>query len=214
MSYRVGLSGGIGSGKSTVAALFHELGIAVIDTDVISRRLTQTGGAAIPLIQAAFGPEFLSADGSLNRARMRSKAFFDAGTKRKLEAILHPLICTEMLAQANAASHSPYLLLVIPLLFEAPGFRELVQRTLVVDCPEETQLARTMARSSLEEPEVRAIIAQQLPRAERLKLADDVIRNDRGMDALRPQVLLLHRFYLDRSSEMTFRSSKSQRAGD
>ncbi len=200
MVYRVGLSGGIGSGKSAVATLFHELGVAVIDSDAISHRLTQTGGAAIGLIQKEFGVEYLGADGALNRARMRGLVFSDAAAKQKLEAILHPLIRAEMLAEAETA-RTPYVLLVVPLLFEAPGYRELAQRTLVVDCSEEAQVARTMQRSGLTEKEVRAIMAGQISRAERLKLADDVIRNTGSLDELRTQVTNLHRFYLDRSSE-------------
>lgn len=208
MNYRVGLSGGIGSGKSTVAALFHELGVAVVDTDIISHRLTQPGGAAIPLIREEFGKEYISPDGALDRARMRGLVFSDPAAKQRLEAILHPLIRDEMLAQA-AAARSSYVLLVVPLLFEAPGYRQLAQRALVVDCTEEAQVERTMQRSGLTEPEVRAIMVRQISRAERLKLADDVIRNDGSMDELRAQVARLHRAYLDRSSEMSARLSRS-----
>jgi dephospho-CoA kinase len=207
MNYRVGLSGGIGSGKSTVAALFQEQGIAVIDSDAISHRLTGAGGAAIPGIREAFGPEYISEQGALDRARMRGLVFSDIAAKQKLEALVHPLIRAEMLEQAQAATHSAYILLVVPLLFEAKNYRELVQRAVVVDCPEETQIARTMRRSGLTEGEVRAILAGQISRAERLKLADDVIRNDGSLDELRAQVVHLHRIYLDRSSEITFRLS-------
>ena len=209
MSYRVGLSGGIGSGKSTVAALFQEQGVTVIDSDVISHQLTQAGGEAIALIRHEFGDECLGAEGALNRARMRQLIFSDPGAKQKLEAILHPLIRARMLAQAETSGASPYLLLVVPLLFEAPNYRELAQRTLVVDCSEETQIARAMRRSAVSEQEVRAIMSQQISRTGRLGLADDVIHNNGGMDELRPQVVQLHRFYLDRSSEVSFRSSIS-----
>ncbi len=210
MNYRVGLSGGIGSGKSTVAALFGDLGIAVVDCDAISHHLTQPGGKAIKLISKAFGGNYIGGDGALDRARMRGLVFSDAAAKQKLEAILHPLIRVEMLAQADAA-RSPYVVLVVPLLFEAPGYRELVQRTLVVDCPEETQIERTMGRSGLAEPEVRAIMARQISRAERLKLADDVIRNDGSQEELRAQVARFHRLYLDRSSETAFHPSGSNK---
>lgn len=209
MSYRVGLTGGIGSGKSAVAALFQEQGISVIDSDAISRQLTQAGGAAIPEIRAAFGAAYVEAGGALNRAKMRALVFSDPGARKRLEAILHPQIRAEMLAQAEAAAASPYLLLVVPLLFEAPNYRELAQRTLVVDCAEETQVVRTMQRSALSAAEVRAIMAQQMPRAERLRQADDVIHNDGGMDELRRQVLQLHLTYLSRSSEITPRLSRS-----
>lgn len=208
MNYRVGLSGGIGSGKSTVAALFHELGIEVIDSDAISHRLTQAGGGAISLIKDEFGEGLLNIEGALDRARMRELVFSDAAAKQRLEAILHPMIRSEMLAQADAA-RSRYVLLVVPLLFEAPGYRELVQRALVVDCPEEAQVTRTMQRSGLTEREVRAIMARQIPRAERLKRADDVIRNDGSLEELRAQVTQLHRLYLDRSSETIPRPSQS-----
>lgn len=209
MNYRIGLTGGIGSGKSTVAGLFHQQGVTVIDTDAISHQLTQAGGDAIPLIRAAFGPEYLDAEGALDRARMRNHIFSEPGAKQRLEAILHPAIRARMLAQAEAADSSPYVLLVVPLLFETPNFRELADRTLAVDCAVETQVARSMRRSGLNEHEVRAIIAQQIPRAERLKLADDLIRNEGGIEELRPQVLRLHQAYLSRSSEIAFRPSRS-----
>jgi len=206
-SYRVGLTGGIGSGKSTVAELFQELGITVIDSDAISHQLTQPGGAAIALIRSSFGTEYLNADNALNRSKMRQRIFSDPAAKRQLESILHPLIRAQMQAQAQIATASPYLLLVVPLLFETPNYRELAQRTLVVDCEEATQIARAMQRSALDETEVRAIMAQQMPRAERLRLADDIIRNDGSIDGLRQQVTRLHRHYLHHSSEITSRSS-------
>lgn len=199
MSYRIGLTGGIGSGKSTVATLLQELGVAIIDSDAISRQLTQAGGAAIALIESSFGADYLTTAGALDRARMRQLIFSDSAAKQKLESILHPLIRAQMLAQADSAASS-YALLVVPLLFEAHGYHELVQRTLVVDCSEDTQLARTMQRSGLSEPEVRAIMASQLSRAARLQHADDIIHNDGSPEELRQQVLQLHRQYLSRSS--------------
>jgi len=206
MSYRVGLTGGIGSGKSAVAALFQEQGIAVIDSDAVSHQITGAGGAAMADIRTAFGTAYLNEEGALNRARMRELVFSDPGAKNTLERILHPRILSVMLEQAEAA-RSPYLLLVVPLLFETPNYRALAQRTLVVDCSEETQVARTMRRNGFSEAEVRAIIAQQIPRAERLRLADDVIHNEGAKDDLRQQVLQLHQTYLNRSSEITFRPS-------
>jgi len=206
MSYRVGLTGGIGSGKSAVAALFQEQGIAVIDSDAVSHQITGAGGAAMADIRTAFGTAYLNEEGALNRARMRELVFSDPGAKNTLERILHPRILSVMLEQAEAA-RSPYLLLVVPLLFETPIYRALAQRTLVVDCSEETQVARTMRRNGFSEAEVRAIIAQQIPRAERLRLADDVIHNEGAKDDLRQQVLQLHQTYLNRSSEITFRPS-------
>ncbi len=202
MSYRIGLTGGIGSGKSTVAALFQKHGATIIDSDVISHQLTQPGGAAITAIRAAFGDTCINADGALDRPRMRQLVFSDAAAKQQLEGIMHPLIRAQMLAQAQAvhpasvSGAAPYLLLVVPLLFETANYRALVQRTLVVDCTPATQLARAMLRSGLNEQEVRAIMAQQITRAERLKRADDIIQNDADLDSLRLQVEQLHRRYL------------------
>ncbi len=195
MSYRVGLTGGIGSGKSTVAALFAECGATIIDSDAISHRLTQPGGAAIAAIRAAFGDDYIDTDGALDRARMRQRVFSDPAARLQLEAILHPLIRAQMLAQA-AASTAPYLLLVVPLLFETAGYLSLVQRTLVVYCTEAQQVARAMQRSGLDEQTVRAIMTTQMPRAERLRRADDVIQNNGSPGDLRRQVEQLHRRYL------------------
>ena len=200
MSYRVGLTGGIGSGKSTVAALFEEHGVTVIDSDAISHQLTQTGGTAITAIRAAFGDGYINADGALDRVHMRQLVFSDAAAKRRLEGILHPLIRTQMLAQAQAANTAPYLLLVVPLLLEATDYQTLVQRTLVVDCAPATQVARAMRRSGLSEQEVRTIMSQQIARAERLKRADDIIQNDADLDILRLRVERLHRCYLSFSA--------------
>ncbi|MDE2310514.1 MAG: dephospho-CoA kinase [Betaproteobacteria bacterium] len=200
MTVSIGLTGGIGSGKSTVAALFRECGVTVIDSDAISHQLTQPGGGAIAAIRAAFGEGYIDASGALDRPLMRQLVFSDPAAKRRLEGILHPLIRAQMLAQTWAANMghagvSPYLLVVVPLLFEA-GYHQLVQRTLVVDCAEATQVARAMRRSGLGEQEVRAIMAQQIARTERLRRADDIIQNDCDMEALRQQVERLHQRYL------------------
>ncbi len=195
MSYRIGLTGGIGSGKSTVAALFADCGATVIDSDVISHRLTQSGGSAIAAIRAAFGDDYINTDGALDRARMRQRVFSDPAARLQLEAILHPLIRVQMLAQAETST-APYLLLVVPLLFEAAGYLGLVQRTLVVDCTEVLQVARAMQRGGLDEQTVRAIMAAQILRAERLRRADEFIQNNGSPDDLRRQVEQLHRRYL------------------
>jgi dephospho-CoA kinase len=200
MSYRVGMSGGIGSGKSTVAAMFQELGVTIVDSDAIAHRLTQAGGEAIPMIRKAFGDPFLNADGAMDRARMRGLVFSDPEARRKLEAILHPLILARMLEESEDPVDSPYVLMVVPLLFESPGFRKIVDRTLVVDCSEETQIARAMSRSALSREAVQAIMAQQMSRAERLRLADDIIQNAEGLEILRQRVRQMHQSYLDRSS--------------
>jgi dephospho-CoA kinase len=198
MIYRIGLTGGIGSGKSTVAALFAELGVTIIDSDAISHLLTQPGGGAIEEICSQFGDSYISPNGALDRGRMRQLIFSDPDAKVRLEAILHPLIRSQMLLQAEA-SHSalPYLMLVIPLLFEADNYLSLVQRTLVVDCAESTQIFRTIQRSGLTLLEVQTIMAQQLSRSERLRHADDFILNDAELATLRPQVENFHRRYIN-----------------
>lgn len=200
MTYRVGLTGGIGSGKSTVSALFAEYGVTIIDSDTISHQLTQAEGAAIAAIRAAFGNDYIDASGALDRVRMRQRIFSDSAAKLRLESILHPLIRSQMLAQATTSESSPYQMLVIPLLFEAPSYQKLVQRTLAVDCAESTQLARAMQRSGLGEATVRAIMAAQLPRTDRLQRADDIIHNDSTLDSLRSQVQQYHQRYLSLSA--------------
>lgn len=193
--YVIGLTGGIGSGKSTVAAIFAEFGAAVIDTDAIAHALSAPGGAAIPALRQAFGSTVLAADGSLDRAAMRRIAFNDPVAKARLEGILHPLILAEADGQCGR-TQAPYVVLVVPLLIETGTYRSRVNRILVVDCSEQTQIERTMARSRLSAPEVRAIMAAQASRAERLAAADDTIDNDGPAQALRAQVERLHRDYL------------------
>ncbi len=194
MSFVVGLTGGIGSGKSTVAKLFAEHGAGIIDTDEIAHRLTQRGGEAIAAIRTAFGKEYITDDSALDRARMRRLIFSDAVAKQRLELILHPLILEQAKAQLLQLHTKPYIIIVVPLLPESPAFLQLAQRVLVVDCDEPTQLARVTGRSRMSEAEVRNIITQQAPRAEFLRLADDVIHNG-GQDDLVEQVTVLHRRY-------------------
>jgi dephospho-CoA kinase len=196
----IGLTGGIGSGKSTVAALFAEHGAGIIDTDAIAHSLTQTGGAAIAAIRAAFGNDCLTDDGALDRAKMRGLIFSDAAAKQRLELILHPMIFEQAKAQLRQLQAKPYTIVVVPLLPESRTFRQLVQRVLVVDCDENTQVARVIGRSRMTEEEVRVIISRQSPRADRLRLADDVIRNDAGLDSLAGQVAALHERYSDAQS--------------
>lgn len=195
MPFCVGLTGGIGSGKSSAARIFDELGAAVVDTDEISHELTRPGGAALAAIRSAFGEEYVAADGGLARASMRRRVFSDAAARRKLEAILHPLIRREVLTRVTAARR-PYVMIVVPLLLETGAYRDLIQRILVVDCGEDAQVARTMERSGLAEAEVRAIMAAQAPRAARLAAADDVLLNDGDLTALRRAADALHRRYL------------------
>ncbi len=195
MPFCVGLTGGIGSGKSSAAKMFEELGAAVVDTDAIAHELTRPGAAAIGAIRNAFGADTIAPDGSLDRARMRQRVFRDPAAKAKLEAILHPLI-REQSRACIAAAQQPYVIVVVPLLLETGAYRDLIQRVLVVDCGEEQQLARALRRSQLSAEEVRAIMAAQLPRAQRLAQADDVLGNDGSIDGLRQQVRKLHAKYL------------------
>jgi len=196
MPYCIGLTGGIGSGKSTAADIFKELGAAVVDTDEISRELTAAGGAAMPEIRKQYGPEFIAPDGSLDRERIRRLVFGNAEARKKLEAILHPMIRAESRARV-AAARAPYVILVVPLLFESDAYLDLLKRVLVVDCSEERQIERAMRRSRISADEVRAIMASQLSRAARRARADDVIDNDGGMEALRRQVDEIHSEYLN-----------------
>jgi dephospho-CoA kinase len=174
---RIGLTGGIGSGKSTVAAILSNLGATLIDTDAISRAITLSGGPAIPAIQAAFGADVLDAAGGLDRARMRDIVFAEADAKRRLEAILHPLIGIETERQATAAAGTT-IVFDVPLLVESKRWRRIVDRVLVVDASEATQLTRVVTRSGWAPDAVRAVIAQQAPRRERRAAADAVVFND------------------------------------
>ncbi|TAJ76731.1 MAG: dephospho-CoA kinase [Gallionellaceae bacterium] len=191
----IGLTGGIGSGKSTVAALFEKLGARIIDTDALSRQLTRPGGGAIAAIRAAFGSAYLDVGGALDRNKMRALIFADPSEKKRLEAILHPAILAHAQQLAASATDAPYTLVVIPLLFETGNYRTWLDRTLTVDCAEAAQVARTMQRSGLDQAGVQAIMAQQTARAQRLALSDDVIRNDGDLAALTGQVAQLHGRY-------------------
>jgi dephospho-CoA kinase len=175
---RFGLTGGIGSGKSTVGAMLASAGAVVVDTDSIARRLTLTGGAAIEPIRRTFGPDFIGADGSLDRPRMRRAAFADAGVRRALEAILHPVIGEEVEREARAApADVPALVFDVPLLIESGRWRARVDAVWLVDCEESVQVARVAARPGWTEDAARAVIAQQATRAERRAGADAVIHN-------------------------------------
>jgi dephospho-CoA kinase len=192
----IGLTGGIGSGKSTVADLFSHLGVTVVDTDRIAHELTGAEGAAMPEIIAAFGKDIALPQGALDRAAMRQRVFTDASAKTRLEAILHPKIRQESRQRCQAAT-SVYVLLAVPLLVETGVWRQEVRRVLVVDCDEATQIARVKARSALSAAEVLAIMATQATRSERLAVADDVILNNGTPEALEPQVQALHLRYLE-----------------
>lgn len=185
---RVGLTGGIGSGKSTVAGFLREAGATIVDTDAISRGLTQPGGAAMPAIAQQFGADFVTADGALDRDRMRTLAFSDTGAKRRLEAILHPLITAEALAQADAA-RAPLVVFDVPLLVESGRWRARVARVLVVDCSTETQMERVLQRPGWTRERVDGALAAQTSREARRSAADAVIFNeDLSLEALRREV--------------------------
>lgn len=219
--FSIGLTGGIGSGKSTVADLFAAKGVTIIDTDVIAHSLTAAGGAAMAAIKEQFGTDFLTPDGALDRARMRATIFSDPTAKNQLEAILHPLIASQaelaaQAAQSVQAEHlvqvekqigvareannyiATYILYVVPLLVESRRWRERVDRILVVDCDEATQLQRVMQRSGLSTAQATAIIATQATRAERLAVADDIIDNTGDAAQLPVRVAQLHAQFLAR----------------
>jgi len=195
MTWVVGLTGGIGSGKSAAAAMFAELGAAVVDTDLIAHELTAAGGAAMPQIVARFGDAVVTAGGALDRAAMRRLAFAQPQARARLEAILHPMIRSEAQRRCREA-RAPYVVLVVPLLVESGAYRDTLSRVAVVDVDEPTQIARVMARSGLTQAEVRAIMATQASRAQRLAAADDVIDNRGDPASLRKAVATLHSRYL------------------
>lgn len=206
----VGLTGGIGSGKTTVAARLASLGASVVDTDEIARHLTGPAGSAMEELRRAFGHRFVAADGSLDRAAMRALAFEDAAARARLESILHPAI-RAVADEALAAASGPYAVLVVPLLFETGGYAGRVARTLVVDCPEDLQVERTAARSGLAPGQVRSIMATQWPRWRRLQMADDVVWNGGEPGALAAQCERLHLFYLGNGARIAPQSGPTQR---
>jgi dephospho-CoA kinase len=194
--FAVGLTGGIGSGKSTVADLFAARGVTIVDTDLIAHRITAPHGVAMPKIATEFGAAFIAPDGSLDRARMRTLVFSDESARRRLEAITHPLIRTET-ERAKLEATGPYVMLVVPLLVEAGSWKTRVQRVLTVDCGVETQVDRVMRRNGFTREQVLAIMARQATREARLAAADDVIVNeDTTIEALGMRVDSLHKRYL------------------
>lgn len=199
-SFSVGLTGGIGSGKTTVANLFAERGATIVDTDAIAHQLTQPGGAAIDALRTEFGAEAIDASGALDRAKMRALVFADPDAKNRLQAILHPLIRQECERAAEQAKGA-YVMFDVPLLVESDRWRERVTRILVVDCPETMQVSRVMARSNMSEAQVRAIMATQATRAQRLAVADDVIVNDGSLVLLARDIDRLHALYLGLASQ-------------
>ncbi len=191
---KIGLTGGIGSGKTTAGDYFAEFGAEVIDTDLLSRELVEPGQPALAEIVAAFGAEVLDGAGRLDRARLRERIFSDVGARRRLEQILHPRIRAAMLARAEQST-APYVIFVIPLLFET-GQQDLVDRVLLIDVPEAMQRRRVAARDALDDAQIEQIMRAQTDRATRLRDADDVIHNDGSIDLLRAAVQSLHQQYL------------------
>ena len=193
---RIGLTGGIGSGKSTVAALLVQHGAVLIDTDAIARELTAPGGAALPALAATFGQQILATDGALDRTAMRQRVFAEPAERRRLEAVLHPLIGQECDRRAQAATGRP-LVFDVPLLTESAHWRQRVDRVLVVDCDEAVQVQRVIARSGWDEATVRQVMAQQAARGRRRAVADAVIHNDGlTLEALAAQVAALWAHWL------------------
>ena len=193
--FSIGLTGGIGSGKTFVSDILAELGATIVDADVISRGLTVPGGAGIEPIRQAFGESFIGADGALDRAKMRGRVFGNPAERLRLEGILHPLIRDICFQQALEVDGS-YVVFVNPLLIDLPVWKGMGTRILVVDCPEDLQVQRVMRRSNLSAEQAKAIIAAQATRQQRLAKADDVIVNDRDAAEIRREVERLHRTYL------------------
>ena len=205
MALVIALTGGIGSGKSSVANILAELGAAVIDTDEIAHDLTAAGQPGARAIAREFGAGYLDAGGALDRKRMRELVFSDAAAKQKLETLLHPMIRAEVANRiarvtAKTSSRPPYIVLVVPLLIETGAYRKLAQRVLVVDSDEQQQVARVVRRSQLTPAAVAAIMASQASREERLRHADDIVRNDGDLATLRASVEALHQKYLEKAS--------------
>lgn len=191
----IGLTGGIGSGKTAAAEEFARLGATVVDADEIAHEITSAGGAAIPGVRDLFGDVYIDTHGAMDRRKMRERVFADPGARQRLETLLHPMIREES-RRRIATAKGPYVVHVVPLLVESPDYFRRVDRVLVVDCPEDVQLARVRERSGLAEEEVRRIIASQATRAMRQAAADDLIDNGGNLEALFAQVRALHRRYL------------------
>ena len=198
----IGLTGGIGSGKSEAAKIFADLGVPVTDVDVISHALTAANQPLLADIVANFGKEYITAEGALNRGAMRKLVFNDVAARDQLNAILHPAIYQQAVLQLQAnQTHinksTPYQILVIPLLFESPRYAPHIDRILLIDCDEATQIARVQLRSNLTKAEIKKIISAQTPRDKQLKLANDVIENGGNVAELREKILLIHQKYLN-----------------
>ena len=197
-AFSVGLTGGVGSGKSTIATMLSRLGAAMVDADAVAHQLTAADGTAMPALRETFGAEVIAADGSLDRARMRTLAFSDAAVRRQLESLLHPMIRVAMRdgAAELIAGGSPYVVFVIPLLVEAASGRSDFDRILLIDCSETIQIARVRSRPGIDEALARKMIAVQATRQQRLAMAHDVLVNEAPLELMEGRVELLHRSYL------------------
>lgn len=198
----IGLTGGIGCGKTAAAQFFSRLGARVIDTDDISHTLSRPPSLALVQIAAHFGTDYLTPAGDLDRAKMRTLVFSDAQALQELEAIFHPLILQECRKQIDTTTPAPYTILVVPLLFEKNNFQNMINRSAVIDCNEEQQVARVMTRSGLSREEVHAIMSSQISPSERIKLADYVISNDGTLEQLSNQITQLHQTFLNLAGSM------------
>ena len=201
----VGLTGGIGSGKTAVSDRLAQLGAGIVDTDLIAHQITASNGVATPLIQKQFGSEFIDSSGALNRVKMRSLVFSDPVARQSLEAITHPLIREETIQQTKRliTEKVPYLVFVVPLLIESGNWVSLLDYLVVVDCPEETQIERVMQRSKLSRNEVERILKAQASRQERIAKADIVIENQGSFENLKTEVLKLHEKILQIQKDLT-----------
>lgn len=195
--YVVALTGGIGSGKSEAAKIFAELGVPVTDVDAISHALTAAHQPLLQQIKATFGAAFILADGTLDRTAMRQLVFSDDAARHQLNAILHPAIYQKALQQLQENAAAPYQILAIPLLFESPRYLSHINRILLIDCDEKVQVARVKQRNNLSEADIKAIILKQTPRDERIKLADDVIENNKNIEKLRENIIKIHNKYIN-----------------
>ena len=195
--YVVALTGGIGSGKSEAAKIFAELGVPVTDVDAISHQLTAANQPLVKELEVNFGSQYITSSGALNRAAMRDLVFGDKNALAKLNAILHPAIYAEAITQLQQHAHAPYQILVIPLLFESPRYSPHIDRILVIDCDEKTQIMRVKQRSNLPESQIIKVISTQISRKQRLILANDVIENNENVENLREKILLIHKNYIN-----------------
>lgn len=199
IGFTVGLTGGIGSGKSEAAKQFAKLGVPVVDTDIIAHTLTAAGMPLLTEIAHIFGEKFINVDGSLNRSLLRTHIFGNTNERQKLEALLHPAIyqfALKQLAENQQQLNPSYQILVVPLLFEGTSYQSIVNRTLVIDCDESNQIKHTMARSNLSESEVKAIIQTQTPSSVKRTLADEVIENDGSIQNLQEKINKIHKKFI------------------